>query len=401
MDSEQAQIRNRIEFAVQEWRTSTTRPRFTAEQLLLMALMHGQCALTLQDAFKWVIRMFPYYQDLLAEIHFEGAYFSGPPDDKRKEIKALRSNIIDAVSSFEFPFERMNDNIQARLDRWICPARDSTILLHSFLGEPDSKPTKGFNFFGLPVEIRDLIYDMVFAYPRCGLIFEWQMDTRLRIKDTFSIRSRSYQHRPDLAEWEPDRAGYWSMNQDTFTTGRFKDILAPLMTCRQFHDEAMPAFFRINHFCFWTPVALFAFLHNVGGRRAQHLTQVTLTLTVTGLESPAAVTGVRLLSELEHLRVLSLCFNESRYMAEYDFSIWDTESNDPLRGLTALPELRRIRGLKEVNFVGPCPLLEKALKRSMCAPKVLESKRAHALKKRKAKQDNKTSGKKHKTKSAT
>lgn len=286
-------------------------------------------------------------------------------------------------------------------EKLLCPAVEGSLLLDSFITTAKSKVSNVFRFFDSPVELRNIIYEMVFVYPKSGLHVFNNGRNKSTISDTSKLYSHSHKVPLNLGAWESHKQHHQMFAyEDELHTRPLKKILAPLTTCQQFCNEAMSTFFWINHFYLEDLEDLYAFLRKVGPRSRKHLAQVSIT--VSGHESPTALRGLRLLSEVDHLKRLNLRFNESRWIDgdTPPYMSRRMESHDDLNSLAALPELRLIKGLEEVNFCGPCPRLEKELRESMCSPKPTKPGVERVLKKRKAKDGSSANTKGRKSKKA-
>ena len=244
-------------------------------------------------------------------------------------------------------------------DEWTLPLPECNILVDALVTPCKSKLSSGFIFLTLPAELRNIIYEMVFSYPKQGLHVFKDSVKKTAISKIFNIYTHSYEKEFDLDVWATDRNTAPKTRE--LQPRPIQGTLAPLLTCRQFYDEKMGTFFRANHFYFKRLDVLCTFLRKIGPRRKKHLSHISITIILD--PSTTALRGLRLLGDVDHLGKLSLRFFESAWIKTKapGFLSSRVDAHDDISTLPALTELRRLKGMEEVKFCGPCPLLEQEL----------------------------------------
>ena len=354
---------------------------------------HGESNAT--AAFTWINENFQYYgrstsKALAEQLRDEknGAY---------NGAKRLLDSIDKVLTTVEVPFRELKgpfdgNRIFARPLKQEKKARRKVSLrkLVPLLYEVARESTSGrsyFNFFGLPAELRNKIYELSFGY-----------DKGLKVRSCAGALQRLCAV-PFGDPKEP-------LFHETYPTTRpMSQILGPLQTCRQFYNEAMPAFYRVNFFYFSSFGDLASFLNKIPANRKEHIANLSAEYQTT--DSHHGPKGFRLLAGLKNLQVLGLNIDEKGWLRKlaYPTKFDDLTEKDKdkliwkLPGLTAL---RSIRGLQQVKFYGPCIRVKALVKPEVRKPKE-DCKTSDADRKRKARDDRAVlskGGKAKKTKTA-
>lgn len=370
----------KIEAAMAPWMSSDKEPPYTMEHIVVMAMLCADRPLASEEIFSWLIDSFRFYRHVVTQEHIANHRHvfvrHARPGGPAFESQRLHQSFREALRCFETPLE-IHGNEDQELS-WTIRASDGNAVLAGILAEPQANTQKPFNFFGLPGELRAKIYDMVFGYPRSGLHirrFGYTQKGTIVLESRFGISDRSYHESFDLKKWE--RKVILKESLSTWPMGR---VLAPLSTSKRFYNEAMPTFYRINHFHLENPALLHSFLCSLAPGRSKHIGHISVACEHFGhYMTPKAS---ELLAQIEHLRKLQFHFDEQRWldMAEGNngkvIKKYTTVKNMPGYGA-----LRAIRGLDEVTFVG-CPTLEKLLKADMEKPKSMKKDSADAGKRK-------------------
>jgi hypothetical protein len=215
------------------------------------------------------------------------------------------------------------------------------------------------DFFELPPELRNRIYQMVFRYPPSGFA------GRTR-NGTFKCVSRS-----PVDSFHFSRVGRHNVSQPVLETLPLRDILGPLLVSRQFYQEAMPFFYNIHHF-HWNDLATMKFsLGRLAPSRRKHIGSVSATYLF--VECEYAANAFEFLLEMPKLRGHFLQLDEytfgrnwgGRRKKEIPFSI---------PGLDVLLQLK----LDDVVFE-ECPKLAAALKDEMTKGKAVVKGKAGSM----------------------
>ena len=164
--------------------------------------------------------------------------------------------------------------------------------------EPERKGT--LPFLKLPAELRNEIYELVFTFPKAG--FGWvyayephSLWTRIilpnRIEEDDADLQNAYTNRSDyaLAVYAPQTS----------------NILRLLLTCRRIYKEAVPFFYRVNHFHFHNTETFGKAISRLAASRIPHLSSLSLILTVCHYTSLRKfVPAMKALTAIKSLRRL-------------------------------------------------------------------------------------------------
>ena len=305
-------LRQKIKAVIEPWRhPKITKPPFTVEQLVVMVLLLSDKPLSREEILESIVDAFRYYRCLVVdgfmspEFHPWGT--SGPSN--------LRHDLRAAIGSFEVHLRYQSEEAETTL--WAVSRLEGAIYLQNILEKFDEPEI--FNFFGLPAELRMTIYEMVFQYPMSGLkVKPCPWTSASERNTTFHLASRSYNESFDTTRWESGLEAYRSHGNpvETKTVG---EILAPLLTCRQFYGEAMPTFYSINHFVFESLKYLLGFLVSTAAERKQHIAHLSVRYNVEDVchldDQNTARTAFKALAELSHLRKLNICTDEQFWLS--------------------------------------------------------------------------------------
>ncbi|KAK5171358.1 uncharacterized protein LTR77_004502 [Saxophila tyrrhenica] len=372
-------ISERIESVVAPWRTTTVeKPPFTAEQLTAMAILVNGGEVFEVQIHRWGLDTFAYYRQELARGLC--ALPTGGSDPRTtlgvRGVLDIHRGITSAVQSFDLPLLDNHDdwgpdfgnlsednwveylyelesNASQRCYRLATSAGEQ--MLSSVFRRPGAKDQSTFKFFGLSAELRERIYEMVFAYPSSGL----------EVCDR-----RSTEHAPKSA-----RGGFLTLSRswdDSFTWKKWNfiaigamnppmnKILRPLLIGKRFYNEVMPVFYRINHFHFPDPHLLSWFAKNVAPTRLQRIAQISIDVR----RDPRALDDAFfILSRLQNLRILDVKVDEEKSRSRGRPDLWD----QVMRG-KSVKKLDGMRGLKSVTVEGS-PTLEREVEPLMLRTK--------------------------------
>ena len=144
------------------------------------------------------------------------------------------------------------------------PVPQGIIFLRKWL-EPERKGT--FPFIGLPPELRNTVYEMVFSFPRTEIYVQLEKKGH-----GLALRQREL----DNLSKEYICSTHDAVNG--LNSAPMQTILALLSVNKQIYAESMPYFYRVNLFNFDTFESLIRFTKNVPMERLQHLGHVFLRL---------------------------------------------------------------------------------------------------------------------------
>ncbi|KAK3067556.1 hypothetical protein LTR53_015518 [Teratosphaeriaceae sp. CCFEE 6253] len=261
-------LKAEVEDLLKHFTGSAKKPPFSTAELVVMAVIcEVEMVVTKETGFRWVSQTFPYYSLMAVEAHIGAvaapAWWSPRYNAQQATlIEQVLPGIDEAAESYEMPLVNNlygDDDPLAMIimpDEECCvQAGPARIFLRGYLNPGPSaeyKDTPGDDrnveprsrFFDLPAELRNGIYDLLFLFDKRGITV-----TVDRGPCTISLPCRELDAHSDNAA---SCACHVHPNRPC---GRYigpplAEVLAPLGTCRQFYDEAMPIFYRDNHFCF-------------------------------------------------------------------------------------------------------------------------------------------------------
>ncbi|KAK3111414.1 hypothetical protein LTR53_013366 [Teratosphaeriaceae sp. CCFEE 6253] len=332
-----------ISAVIKPWAESAEAPPFSERQLLIMVLASSPRPMTQEAACEWTLDHFEYYKKaMFAELWQSqtrdlswDSYAGSPSAYHRSE------NIPNLIEEFLSCFYMVRFTVSS------AGAHASLSDLPND-GPDDASP---FRLFELPPEPRK-IYEMVFRYPASGLCYDGP-------GRRFEMLTRSLNDMAnDIDCWDASEAA-------PFFTPAPRDILMPLSINRQFYSEAVPIFYRINHFHFDGYRSLWDSLSALNESRSRHIRYISVRDSRCGASVyfPGAVKS---LLQLENLRVLNLQFDEEAWLERSKGG--KIKKYDSIMKHPGVAELRKMRGLSQV-FLRGCPGLEAEIQADMLSPK--------------------------------
>ncbi|THW91413.1 hypothetical protein D6D15_03869 [Aureobasidium pullulans] len=174
-----------------------------------------------------------------------------------------------------------------------------------------------------------------------------------------------------------------STSQNIFTMPRISKMLALLSVSKQIHSEAMPEFYRENHFEFLDMSCLKSFLTNIGTERRKFIRNITVRYL--GISTAAA--GAKLLTQSDTLQKLTLIMSVSQDPAGH-YTIDSSRRKFPsLAQIPGFTALKRLRGIKQLAFNPELEhnVVDAFLRPFITQPKVVKAKKTKNSNKRKLK----------------
>ncbi|KAK4549698.1 hypothetical protein LTR36_004999 [Oleoguttula mirabilis] len=356
-------LRGRIKQLIAPHIDKPDKPPFSEDQLVVITLTMADDSLTVEDVCSWIIDTFRYHRELARAClvhmpHLKGRRYALEKNDRLRSSVEFHRKMNEAFWRFEIPFITLESGEETK---YTISLQDSEQLLRRIWPE-NVQHADSSRFFGLPAELRATIYEMVFQYPQSGIILQ---DRKAYHKpQDFALLSRSFDDEFDFRAWH---SGSWDPSHERFRTYPLRDILAPLLTSRQFYSEAMPTLYAVNRFHFPNlrelQIALDA-LHLTAPGRMQHIAHVSFTCALD--YSQYAVSAFTALARLKGLQTLEICVDEKAWGERSDrFKGTRKYKSSQIVNMSGLVVLRRQVEADKVVFHGPCPTLETMLKADM------------------------------------
>ncbi|KAK5746424.1 hypothetical protein LTR17_000804 [Elasticomyces elasticus] len=339
--------RARIALAINPWRDNNKKPPFKGVQLVAMALLMSDKALTPKKICSWVLSTFSYYRSLAMDA------FWALTNDGTGNVPAAQSmrNALDwALAKYELPIT------SSRLGRGASDDDNIAYTITPLMAEPWLELPGGpsvdetiFPFFKLPAQLRNTIYTMVFRFPRSGLHVQ---NSNCRI----TVMSRDLDDAVSSISWMHQAGKGLEANS-------VSEILSPLLVCRQFYEEAMPVFFGINTFIFMRQDKMSHLIANMPASHRKHIKSIGFEYEWKSPEHPGERQRFEALLDLPNLRNITLWFYTTRFMGRILTLEW--------KGLPGVKVLRGIQGLEKVECIGSPKALQQFIEGSMTKPKVV------------------------------
>ncbi|KAK5702148.1 hypothetical protein LTR17_022575 [Elasticomyces elasticus] len=352
-------LQERIMVAIKPWTDSDEEPPFTERELVILASASTDMPMDSQAVFMWILHSFPYFKELAFE-----AFWACDHGYRAFDSQAIKDNLQIVFQTYDTAFIASED------DEIELMATDAAV--YSVLKQlPGYKPSHDstFNFFELPAELRNAVYELAFHYSSSGLIWDSangrsELFTR-NIGDTAMSISR----------WNEVGTYSWYDKYETLPVG---ELLAPLLTCRQFYAEAMPVFYRVNHFVLDGSNHV---IRCLAASRSKHIHSISARINFSNNHEKMIGAAFKSLAGLDSLRVLDLSIDEEAWLGRSKngrVKKYSSISNYP-----GLQQLRKIRGLSTL-YINGAPQIEALVRADMLSPKSTASTQPSSGRKRKA-----------------
>ena len=321
-----AELRSHIEAAIESWKSPTEKPPYSFVELITMALVYNGEAMKSRQIIDWIKKFFVYYGQF--DLHGSRCTWVGFE-------KFASPATVDFTDPAAYDINYL----------WNVDLAEARIYLQPTFG---FGPQGSFPFLRLPVELRTIIYEMVFQYPASGLWldrYRWDKDHT----DRFQVASKDYAKDFSQNGQALDSVRRYGQRFEQLS----QEALGLLSVNKQIYEESLPFFYRNNLFYCPTVIKLGQYLRRLAPARRQHLRQIAFKYHPHYVDvAPAAS---RYLASLPNLRKLYV---------EIDEDVWARFGyTSPLK-ITGLAILRGIR-IDEVVFNGNCPTIAPVLKLEM------------------------------------
>lgn len=348
-------VPQKIEDAIARWAPSTKNPLYNMEQLAVMALITAAGSLTKEDIANWICDHFGFYRQAVVRAYCDTSNDLSNRTFPPKQTLPKSRSLEDVLDVYDIPFEQIYTRCGSGLKvSYGINFYHGLPLIEHIINKKTEVPLENVDFFSLPAEIRTTIYEMVFGYPkRSGLIVE---NPAVKVSGSSPIRlwiaTDEHTHPFGLCEQDLEQEFNPILMQHVRP---YERIMDPLLTCRQFYNEAMPTFYRINHFHTNSLRALHSFLGFMPRNRRRHLRHITTTYW--SKEDQIATKTFRLLLDAKNLSVLNLRIDEQNWLQsknlkiQVDNSFPSIEVENASR-MPGIATLRCLHDLDEVNLEG-------------------------------------------------
>ncbi|KAI6842993.1 hypothetical protein KC340_g11703 [Hortaea werneckii] len=372
--SGRASLVDRIQKAIAPYGYNSMKPPFTPDELFTMAIAVNCQPVTKGQVLKWVFTNFKYYRNLVEEefvdgnpkqfYNNDGLYWRSPETDSGR----FRSNINEVPRKHDLYLK--TESMKDGMDKYTMTVASCERSLSKVLRPKQELNRKAFRFLDLPSELRNAIFDLVFQYPRTGLLFATKGQKTAMIDSPADYDTKG-----------------WHKYGKLERTAKVADVLAPLLVNRQFYEEAKGCFLAVNHFHFSNLRAMSVTLAKISELQRRHIQHLTLDYGVEHYDLRDARKAIALLATCG-LKKFNLHLEEDKWKELGTTSRGKVfKHRMDMMNIPGLRRLRTMRGLEEVNFYG-CPTVEALIKADMLKPKPKPKQKRTGGTKRKAEGEN-------------
>lgn len=311
-DQSRLQLKQEITSIVEPYRTQFDKPPFSAAELIVIAVVCFDChpaGPTSSEILQYIILLFRHY--ICKSVQEYADSFKGPYNDRRDLGSEVTPCVVDgfwrAFQDYDSPLIETTINEAGKeVERYTVAPAEARLFLRRILGPR----RKGFfNFFELPAELRNRIYEYLLLFSGDGELTIARDQGYGRGTFTFLLKQRSNESAPFLSNQQTqynifgDAVDHYPVNGTVAPPS--SSHLAVFSTCRQIHDEAMPLFYGLTHIHFYSLDAVEQYLVKGPRRRVKKLGSVGITLTYPGPYAilPAAVGKLATIHNLKKLRI--------------------------------------------------------------------------------------------------
>lgn len=339
-------IRSQIEATIEPWRTGTDRPPpFTCAELVVIALVLHERPLSHVYISFWVLRSFAFYERLGREAVW--TYWSadlGNEQDVERFGPARASGLRRALCSYDVPViavdeEPGKDEEVTTETKWIVDPTKAMSYLCPRLW-PQEKTNGTFPFLRLPSQLRNVVYDMVFAFPPSGVQINCH---EVEGSGTVYAASRSFH--------QPFDFDLWITNAEVLATRRVSDLRSLLLVNRQIRSEALYVFPSINTFYFRNASHLRWGLLSLSAGFRDNIRHIAFNHRAKHLDATAICEAFQSLAGMPQLRTLKIRVDQEEVRRWFPYD----RQNPPIvhTGFDLAP---RIKDTVHVQLYGDCPM---------------------------------------------
>ena len=309
----------------------------------------------------WITEKFRYYR-LRALKQFS-------KDIQAKSVPhfdSIVSNLTSVFGDYNVPLSDGDDSRRLVDRHTTCfevPLIVGRVFLRNILLE---KPSGTFTFLQLPAELRIRIYEMVFTFPEIGI-------------GILSTQEEFHGRRFHLYQREHDN-GY---NHIDRTHGRNAMILSPpvqqvlgiLSVNKHIHNEAVPYFYRINHFRVRSMPDLVIWINKISPNRLAHIRNLSFPYNSYSSQCLKEMKNTLTVLALHNaVRGLEIQTRDSDWFSRFitvksKVPGLPNQQKPKYAGPEALPHMRllvRLVGIvDELSFDGDCPRIKEYLRGQM------------------------------------
>ncbi|KJX99710.1 hypothetical protein TI39_contig353g00025 [Zymoseptoria brevis] len=300
--AEHENLKRELYVLISPYASGFQQPPFTAGELIIIAMVLGDHRPRNQgDLLSWLMNTFRFFSNQLV-TKWADDYLS----DRRlcyafHEINDPVPGFAKAFLKYDLPIKLVSSNLRTQRDTYAADPRACRTYLRRLLEAPRHKT---FRFLDLSSELRNIVYEMAFSYPKSGI--------RIIANSRNKITSLQTQHREGISSggsvmnWESNRGG-------PITLPAMSRILSLLSVNRQINAEATPIFYNINTFLFPNPRLVLALSNRMAPNRFSNITRLALDINAK-TDFKSWIPFTRLLAEHKPFNFLGITTDDKSWL---------------------------------------------------------------------------------------
>lgn len=296
--------RSRIETAIAPWRGRIDQPPpFTGPDLCVIALALEDKPMTDMDICFWIWKTFAFHNKLGQALwqYWEQEWRPEASTSSSACMQKLPpSGFQQALRSYDMLLIRHEDETDGqdghgalgKSTEYTVNLTEAMLYLRPRLWPEEQMPGV-FPFLSLPPDIRNMVYDMVFALPPSGI----------RIHGHESDRSGAVYAATRLFA-KPFDFGLWQDEDSTLRVFQMAELCSLLLVNRQIRAEALYVFPSINTFYFSSAAHMSLALRTMPLGYRQSIRHIALRHEFFAYQGDAVADGFQMLQQMSSLQTL-------------------------------------------------------------------------------------------------
>lgn len=360
-------LKDQIALAIEPWKDSSKKPSFTMEELAVLCLAAEYRHMSMTGIALWILDHCRWYRETAAiAVLVMGEL---PEEDLQHELyNALHHD------SYEISIYGSDESSADPAGAWFTSIGEARCWLTPMMADlfPQCYPLETsethFDFFKLPAELRNTIYDMVFSYPA------GRLEVNRPSVDGASVTLHTYgepyksSSRVAMLLWMLNEGKHCTEDTMSYEFPFTSKLLESLSICRQFNQEASASFFGRNTFYANCLNSLHRMLSGLQPARRQLITSIAFAYWPDSRDTRIAGETFAMLTEMPRLRALRILIDENTWTR------WKkrtgTRTYPDLKKLPGFPTLKTVRVRDEVIFYRTNDEAAEMLKAAMLSPQV-------------------------------
>ena len=243
--AEETDLYDEITTLMKPWRDEDREPPFSLGELTIMALFVSKEELDIHDIAAWIFSKFKYHQNQVFAVAWVHAYDEyGDWYGKDSTQGSFIDGLWDAVHEFDLPVEvNYPEDHEDAGDSSCYTFEISSTGTRQYLERLLPFRREGhFRFLSLPPELRNVIYGMMFAFPKSGLEVCKYSTTQ---EPVVRAMSRNYS--------DPFSYDIWHYGWRDLRISSPAELMGLVLVNKQISRETIPFFYQLNTFWLGRP----------------------------------------------------------------------------------------------------------------------------------------------------